>query len=187
MNRLAAVTVAGLFTLPLFAAEPLVPGYKENDRVQLFFREILVAGPGVDQPRESHYLACTYSPRPVIMIFARELSEPVARLVKKVDGATAKHEKERLGSYMVLLYETVSRIDELKLLAKKEKVEHMHLAVAAPNEKFAARFPKEAEVTVALATMNRVKAGYAFRKYELTDKAIDQILADVPKILPTKN
>ena len=45
---------------------------------------------------------------------------------------------------------------------------------------------KDAEVTVVLYTKQMVKANYAFKKGELTDKDVDKILADLPKILPGK-
>ena len=42
---------------------------------------------------------------------------------------------------------------------------------------------KDADVTVVLYTDHTVKANYAFKKGDLNDKAIDKILADIPKIL----
>jgi hypothetical protein len=180
-----ATLAVSVVSMPSFAAAPLQPGYKVGDRLQLYFREYLVTGPGVDKPREGHYLVCTYSTRPVVMVYTREINAPVIRLIKKLEGATATHQKQRLGSYVVLLCDPLNREKELKALAEKEKIRHMHLAMAAPYKRFQAKFGAEAETTVILATSARqVKASYAYRKGELTDKAIDQILVDVPKVLP---
>ena len=41
-------------------------------------------------------------------------------------------------------------------------------------------------MTVVLYVEGTAKVNYAFRKGELNDKAIDAIVADVPKILPGK-
>ena len=55
----------------------------------------------------------------------------------------------------------------------------------APNPIKKYRVNPDADVTVVLYTDNKVKANYAFRKGELTDKDVDAIVAAVPgKILP---
>jgi hypothetical protein len=172
--------------------DPLRPGYKVGDRLQLLFREYLVAGPQVTRPGEGHYLVCTYSTRPVVMVYAHQINAPLIRLIKKLDSATAIHKKERLGSYLVLVCESRDREKELKALAEKEKIQHTLLALvvmdAARLKRFHARFGAQAETTVILATSQRqVKASYAFRKGELADKDMERILADLPKLLPKKN
>ncbi len=43
---------------------------------------------------------------------------------------------------------------------------------------------KNADVTVVLYTNRTVKANYAFRKGELTEKDVTQIVADLSKIVP---
>jgi len=184
----AVALAVGFLSLPVSAAEPLPPGYKVGESLELMFREYLVTGPGVDKPRESHYLVCTYSTRPVVMVYAREINAPVVQLIKKLDEATRTHQKERLGSYLVLLCEPLDREKELKALAEKEKIQRIHLAMAAPHPRFQAKFGTEAETTVILATSQRqVQASYAYRKGELKEKNIEKILADLPKILPKKD
>jgi hypothetical protein len=91
---------------------------------------------------------------------------------------------------------------ELKALAEKEKIKHTVLALVVINEstltdagqrgwsglgEFQAKLGREAESTVLLAYRGTVKASYAYRQGELNDKAIDQILADLPGILPKKD
>ena len=52
----------------------------------------------------------------------------------------------------------------------------------------AARFKvsSEADVTVVLYREHKVIANHAFRNGELNDKAIDKILADVPRLVQKK-
>ena len=44
----------------------------------------------------------------------------------------------------------------------------------------------DADVTVVLYTDHKVRANYAFRKGELSEKDMDAITGEVSKILPTK-
>jgi hypothetical protein len=72
-------------------------------------------------------------------------------------------------------------------------VEHTSLAVLALNEisyepstaakRLRAKLGAEATVLVVLAKDLRVRSGYAYRAGELNDKAIEQILGDLAKIL----
>jgi hypothetical protein len=186
----AALAVA-LLSAPSPAGEPLQPGYQAGDPLQLLFREYLVSGPNVTKPGEGHYLACTYSTRPVVMVYTREINAPVLRLIMKLDEATAAHQKERLGSYVVLICDRQDREKELKALADKEKIRHTLLSLVVLDEaglkRFQTKFAAEAETTVFLATgQRRVKASYAYRNGELRDKDIERILGDLPKILEGK-
>jgi hypothetical protein len=59
--------------------------------------------------------------------------------------------------------------------------------MAVPTQKFQDKFGVTAETTVILATgLRQVKASYAYRKGEMTNKDVDRILADLGKILPSK-
>jgi hypothetical protein len=184
----AALAVA-ILSAASFAGEPLRPGYAQDERLQLFFWEYIVTGPGVEKPREGNYLVCTYSTRPVVMVYTREIDAPVIRLIKKLDEAMGDLQRERLGSYVVLVCDRQDREKELKTLAEKEKIRHTLLALVvldkAGLKRYQAKFGAEAQTTVIVATSQRqVKASYAYRKDELTDKDIAQILEDLPKILP---
>ena len=56
------------------------------------------------------------------MIFAREISEPVTSLVKKIDAATAKNSKAHMASFAVFLSDQEDLDKKLKALADKEKL-----------------------------------------------------------------
>jgi hypothetical protein len=194
MDRIvvAATLAFGALPAPLHAADPLRPGYVEGEWLRPFFREYRVTGPGVDRPGEGSLLVCTYSTRPVVMVYTRALNGPVVRLVKKLDEATAARQAERLGSYLVLICDTRDREKDLRALAEREKIRHTLLSLVAvsearPHRPFQDRFGPEAETTVVLATgRRRVKASHAYRNGELTDGGIERILADLSRILPKK-
>jgi hypothetical protein len=188
MNRslVVAALAVGALAGPVSAAGPLRPGYKVDEPLQLLFHEYRVTGPS---PGVGCALVCTYSTRPVVMVYTREINAPLQGLIKKLDAATAAHKDERLGSYVVLLCDRPGREEELKALERCEKLRHTLLALVVSNnwKRFQAKFGAEAETTVILATaQRRVKACYAYRKGELKDKDVEQILADLAKVLPKK-
>jgi hypothetical protein len=118
------------------------------------------------------------------MIFAREISAPLTSLVKQIDAATVANRKDKMGSFVVFLSDDPALEKKLKALAEQEKIKKTLLTLyeaAGPEDYHVA---KEAEVTVVLYVENTVKANYAFRKGELQDKQIAQIVKDLSKILP---
>lgn len=119
------------------------------------------------------------------MIFAREISDRLTSLVKKIDAATEKNSDCRMGSFVVFLNDDEGLEKQLKTLADKEKLKHIVLTIETdssgpPKYKVA----KEADVTVLLYTKSKVQANYAFKKGELKDKDIEKIVNDLSKILP---
>jgi hypothetical protein len=120
------------------------------------------------------------------MIFAREVSDPLTSLVKKIDAATAANAKAKMGSFVVFLSDAEGLKDDLKKLAKDEGLKKTVLSIDNPAGPKGYGVDKDADVTVVLYTKRNVKSNFAFRKGELNAAAIDQIMAAVPKILPEK-
>jgi hypothetical protein len=120
------------------------------------------------------------------MIFAREISDPLTSLVKKVDGITARNQAVEMGSFVVFCSDAEELEKRLKALAEKEKLKHLILCIDNPAGPPGYNVAKDADVTVVLYREQMVVATHAFRKGELKDKDIEKILADVPKILPKK-
>ena len=120
------------------------------------------------------------------MIFAREVSDSLTSLVKKIDAATASNSKAKMGSFVVFMSEDEKLGDTLKTLATKESIKQTIFTIDNPAGPKAYNVAKEADVTVVLYNNRKVMANYAFKKGELNAAAIEKILADVPKILPSK-
>jgi hypothetical protein len=119
------------------------------------------------------------------MIFAREISDPLTSLVKKIDAETAKNSKAKMGSFIVFLSDKENLGDQLKALAKKESIKSCIFCldnVAGPDMY---NVSKDADVTVILYKKQKVAVNHAYRKGELNDKAIEQIISELPKILPS--
>ncbi len=121
------------------------------------------------------------------MIFARDLSDPLASLAKKIDAATDKNSECKMGSFIVFLNDDEGIDKKLKDLADKEHLEKISLAtLSSKSGPEAYKIAKDADVTVVLYSKNKCQANYAFKKGELTDSAVDKIVTDLTKILPEK-
>jgi hypothetical protein len=120
------------------------------------------------------------------MIFAREVSDHLTSLVKKLDEATGKNTDCKMGSFVVFCSDDEKLEKQLKELAAKEKLKHTVLTIDNPAGPPDYNVAKTADVTVVLYNKFVVKANYSFKKGELTAKDVDKIVADVAKILPEK-
>ena len=120
----------------------------------------------------------------MVAIFAREVTPALTSLVKKIDEATAKNKKDDLRSFVVILSDDKAMADTLKSWAKEKDIKKTALTVYDdPKGPDAYDIAKDADVTVLLYVEKTVKVNHAFRKGELQDKQIDEIVKDVPKIL----
>ncbi|HYT87742.1 MAG TPA: hypothetical protein VEL76_03385, partial [Gemmataceae bacterium] len=105
------------------------------------------------------------------------------KLIKQLDAATAKNKDKGMGSFVVFLTNSEALPDQLKKLATTETIKNTVLAIDGPSgpEKF--EVARDADVTVVLYNEHVVLANHTFRKGQLNDQAITQIMANVPKIL----
>jgi hypothetical protein len=120
------------------------------------------------------------------MVFAREVSDPLTSLVKKIDEATETNKSCKMGSFVVFLNDDESLKKKLKEVADKEKIKNCVLTIDNPAGPSGYDIPKDADVTVVLYVKKNVKSNFAFKKGELKDSDIDKIVGDIKKILPEK-
>lgn len=119
------------------------------------------------------------------MIFAREISDNLTSLVKKIDAETAKNKAAKMGSFVVFLSGDEKLSATLKTLAVKEGIKTTILSsMETPGGPEKYKIAKDADITVVIYNKQKVASNYAFKKGELNSKAIEAIVADVPKILP---
>ena len=119
------------------------------------------------------------------MIFARDLSDPLASLAKKIDAATDKNSECKMGSFIVFLNDDEAIDQKLKDLADKEHLSKISLAtLSSKSGPEAYKIAKDADVTVVLYVKQNVKANYAFKKGELKEADVEKIVGDIKKILP---
>lgn len=118
------------------------------------------------------------------MIFAREISDGLTSLVKKIDAATADNSKCKMGSFVVFCSDEESLEKKLKDLAEKEGLKHIVLTIDQPAGPKSYKIAKDADLTVVLYNKHNVKANYAFKKGELKDSDVETIVAGLKEILP---
>lgn len=121
------------------------------------------------------------------MIFAREASDSLTSLVKKIDAATAKNSDKNMKSFIVFLTDEENAKDKLKELADKNNIKKLVISIDNVAGPKGYNIAKDADVTVVLYNKRKVESNYAFKKGELNSQAIEKILADIPKILPEKS
>jgi hypothetical protein len=174
---LAGVALAGTAS----ADGPLKSGPQVGENIPGAFHPLNVTG---DAAGRRQCLVCKHGLSPVAMVFAREVSPGLVTLMKRLDEVTGKYADCEMGSFVVFLNNDEELPGELKALARQESLKHLVLATDAPAGPQDYTVAKGADVTVVLYTKHTVKANHSFRKGELTPRAIDQVVADVAKILP---
>ena len=135
---------------------------------------------------EKFCLYCTNGSNPVAMVFARECSDNLGKLIKKIDACTAKHSDCKMGSFVVFCSNEEGLETKLKKFAGEAKLKKCILAIDNPAGPKGYNVAKDADVTVVLYVDRNVKANYAFKKGELSPEQTTKILADLGKILPMK-
>jgi hypothetical protein len=120
------------------------------------------------------------------MIFAREVSDSLTSLVKKIDAATVENKSCKMGSFIVFCSDDDDLKTKLKELAKTEDLKKIILTIDQPDGPTKYKVAKDADITVILYNQRKVEVNRAFKKGELDDKAVDAIVADIKKITPEK-
>lgn len=180
-TRLIAVFAALAFAVTALAADNIKSGPQPGEKVPGPFEPLNVTGSSAGQKA---CLFCKNGNNPVVMIFARECSEPVTKLIKRVDQTTAEHKDQKMGSFVVFLSDSPEMKDKLKELADREQIRECVLSMQEPTGPEAYKVSPDADVTVVLYTKRQVKANHAFAKGELQDRDIDTICSEVSQILP---
>ena len=121
----------------------------------------------------------------MVNIFAREITDDLASLVKQIDTVVGKNLDKKMAAFVVLLTDDPDAAEpKLKELAKKQGVKDTPLTyfdglAGPPKYKIA----KEADVTVMMWVNHTVKVNHALAKGQLNKAAIKKIVADTEKIL----
>lgn len=182
MHRIVGLGLGfALLSGALIAAEAVKSGPQVNEKVPGPFHPLNVTG---EAAGKKNCLYCQNGTNPVAVVFAREATPEVAKLIKKLDACTSKYTQCSMGSYVVFLSDKEGLESQLKSMADKEGLKKIVLSIDNPAGPQKYKIAKDAGVTVLLYTDHTVKSNFAFKKGELKDKDITAIVADVKKILP---
>lgn len=184
LHRLLLVSSFCFLVSGFCLADPCRSGPKVNQRPGPYI-SVVSTGPHRGQ---SHCFICEAADKPIVIIFARTLTEPLGKLVKKIDGAVLKHKDAELQAWVTILAEDQPALDP-KVVEWGQK----HAIGAVPLGVFedvvgppSYLLNREADVTVLLSVKQKVAANFAYRASELNDVAIAEIMKSLPGILTSR-
>jgi hypothetical protein len=173
---------ASLWLIP--TDEPCKSGPQPNQRPGPYSSLVAV---GKERGTQHCYI-CEAADKPIVIVFARTLADPLGKLVHKLDKALADHKNAELSGWVTFLADDQPTFDPRVVDWSKK-----HATGAVPLGIFedvvgppAYLLNRDADVTVLLAVKQRVVANFAFRAGELNDKTIDQVFKALPRIVAAK-
>lgn len=184
MLRLVALAVVILSAVSGAADDPCKSGPQPNQRPGPYSALVSVGS----QRGTQHCFICEAADRPIMIVFARTLSDPLGKLVHRMDKLMNDHKVAELQTWVTFLADDQTAFDrQVVPWGQKHATGKVPMAVfedvVGPPTYLLHR---EADVTVLLSVKQKVVANFAYRKGELNDAAIDQIAKTVPKITALK-
>lgn len=120
--------------------------------------------------------------KPAAVVFARSLSDPLGKLLAKLDAAGAGKQATGYKVWMTQLAPTAD-LDALAGWAQKQGLKGVPVgAFEGADGPPAYRLSPDADVTVLLFVKTQVVANFAFRRGELTDQAVEDVVKATPKL-----
>lgn len=173
-----------LACLSIAAADPCKSGPQPNQRPGPYAAHVCV---GKERGTQHCYI-CESAARPVVIVFARTLNDPLGKLVKRLDSAVKENKSAELRSWVTILGEDQTKLDPLVVQwAQQHAISNVPCAVfedtVGPPAYLLA---KDADVTVLLSVKQKVVANFAFRAGELNEAAIADIVKSLAKIVNVK-
>jgi hypothetical protein len=175
------IAFLALFVVPCEAEDPCVSGLKIGQKPGPY--SFLVAT-GPERGQSTCYV-CSTEDRPAVVVFARNPSDPLGKLVAKLDKAVGDNKKADLRGWVTFLSNDQPSLDpQVVDWAKKHAIRRMPLGVFESEDGPPSyRLAREADVTVLLFVKKKVVANFAFRSGELNGDRIAEIEKALPRIL----
>jgi hypothetical protein len=184
MKKLLALASLGLALgvvgTSVWAEGTAKSGPQSGERVPGPFHPLNVTG---EFAGKKNCLFCSNGANPVAVVFARDITPEVTKLIKKLDEATAKNKDASMGSFAVFCTDKDGLETQLKKVATSEGIKHLILSIDNPGGPDGYKIAKDADVTVLLYSDFTVRANHAFKKGELNEKGIGDVVKDVAKIV----
>jgi hypothetical protein len=175
-----AAVLSLVAALGVYAQNSLKSGPQVGQDVPGPFHPLNINGSKAGQ---KNCLYCSNGGNPVAVVFAREVTPEVTKLIKQLDDATVKNSGKNMGSFAVFMTDSEAAADQLKNVVEKEKLQKLILSIDNPSGPKAYSISRDADVTVLLYNEFTVRANHAFKKGELNDGAIQKVVSDVSKIV----
>ncbi len=180
-TALIACTVICLLASTDRAGDPCVSGLAAGQKPGPYSAIVAVGS----ERGQSHCFICDTAERPAVIVFARHLDDPLAKLVAGLDKAVGDNKKAELRGWVTFLNDDQTAFDPLVVdWAKKHAIRNVPLGVFEDRDGPPTyKLHRDAEVTVLLFTKHKVVNNFAFRNGELTDERIADVLKVIPSLL----
>jgi len=130
MKQFAAGLTVALLATAVIAADPAVKsGPQVNEKLAGPFHPLNITGA---KAGEKNCLYCENGNNPVAMIFARETSPALTKLIKRIDETTMKNKGAEMGSFVVFCSDKDGLDKELAAMAKDTGIKSTVLAIDNP-------------------------------------------------------
>ncbi len=167
------VASAVLFAAAGFAlAAGIKSGPQKGEELAGPFHPLNVNG---EKAGKKHCLYCENGDRPVAMIFARQVTPELTKLIKEIDSATVKNDG-KMGSFVVFLGDSEGLEAQLKKVVEDNKIKKTVLAIDNPAGPEGYKVARDADVTVVLYKEHVVEANFAFKKGEMKDDDVATVV-----------
>ena len=183
-RTLLCLSLALTPALALQSADPCVSGTPVGKRPGPY--SFLVAT-GPQRGQQTCYVCEQHEGnKPAVIVFARATSDPLGKLVAKLDAEAIAKKDTGCKVWMTLLADKA----DLNSLAKWAQKQGLKSAPVGAFEDAdgppAYKLHTDADVTVLLFVKQKVVANFAFRAGELDDKAIDAVTKAMPGLFEAK-
>jgi hypothetical protein len=116
-----------------------------------------------------------------VLVFAREINDPLASLAKKLDAEVGK--KKSTKALIMLLTDSDNGEKQLKEFAEKNGLKNVNLGVDNPTGPPNWKIAKDASVTAIFYKARKIEANHAFGKADFNNKAVETVMGSMPKIV----
>jgi hypothetical protein len=167
-----------------WAADPCRSGLEPGQRPGPY-AAVISTGP---ERGKAHCYICETGDRPAVVVFARRLSDSLAKLCQQLDQAVAEHRKAELRAWVTFLSDDQLSLDpRVVQWAKDHALRNVPLGVfedigGPPSYRLA----RDADVTVLCFVKQKVVANFAFREGELNPAKTTEVMKTLPRILGEK-
>ena len=163
-------------------ADPCVSGVPVGKRPGPY--SFLVAT-GPERGKQTCFI-CEQEAKPTVVVFTRNLTAPLGKLLATLDVEVPK---QKDAGFKVWMTQLVGRAD-LDALAKWSQQQGLKSVPVGAFEDVdgppSYKLNSDADVTILLFVNEKVVANFAFRKDELTDDTIKDVLKRLPELFVKK-
>lgn len=188
-RRCMIAALSAVVAASVCADEPLPEPFAKGTQVGHRVCETYLVGSYESKARS---LICDLAARPAALVYFRALDPAVEKLLTKLDSVARQGAAHKMISSCVFLTDQEDDKQALVALAKRTKLEATIVTSHRPNdlELYFGGNPrprslsKDAVVSVVIFQKLKIQSSHAFRKGELTDRKISEIVNALAALLP---